>query len=52
MMTLGFLIASHAKMIGKQGVGRRPPQEAVIERTRALMNVRLAEYEEMDKDNG
>jgi hypothetical protein len=48
-MTLGFLLAAGERMRGAQGIGRRPPGQAVKGRGEWLMDQRLAEYAEMDK---
>lgn len=48
-MQLGFIIACSERLRGRQGIGRRPMGQAVMDRTHFLMDQRLAEYAEMDK---
>jgi len=51
-MQLGFIIAMGAKASGAWGIGRKAPTEKVVDRTRELMDARLAEYAAMDAAKG
>jgi hypothetical protein len=55
-MQLSFLIACGERFRGRQGIGRRPEGQSVIDRMHFLMDQRIAEYAVMDArkaaDNG